>query len=74
VRLVYRGGGSSTEEKTHLQMGKLVYRGGTSLQRRRLVYRGLHSSIEGVPLFGTDSYQNRMLEEIPRSGSDSLPL
>jgi hypothetical protein len=25
-------------------------------------------------LFGTDSDQNRMLEEIPRSGSDSLPL
>jgi hypothetical protein len=25
-------------------------------------------------LFGTDSDQNRMLEEIPRSGADSLPL
>jgi hypothetical protein len=25
-------------------------------------------------LFGTDSDQNRMLEEIRRSGSDSLPL
>ncbi len=27
-----------------------------------------------MQLFGTDSDQNRMLEEIPRSGSDSLPL
>ena len=27
-----------------------------------------------LDLFGTDSDQNRMLEEIPRSGSDSLPL
>jgi hypothetical protein len=25
-------------------------------------------------MFGTDSDQNRMLEEIPRSGADSLPL
>jgi hypothetical protein len=25
-------------------------------------------------LFGTDSDQNRTLEEIPRSGADSLPL
>jgi hypothetical protein len=25
-------------------------------------------------LFGTDSDQNRMFEEIPRSGADSLPL
>ncbi len=35
------------------------------------VINPLHSNIS---VLGTDSDQNRMLEEIPRSGSDSLPL
>ncbi len=32
------------------------------------------ASVSCSRLFGTDSDQNRMLEEIPRSGADSLPL
>jgi hypothetical protein len=35
---------------------------------------GLNMELVDHLLFGTDSDQNRTLEEIPRSGADSLPL
>jgi hypothetical protein len=42
--------------------------------RKHAISPGKENGAIFLSLFGTDSDQNRMLEEIPRSGSDSLPL
>jgi hypothetical protein len=56
VRLVYGGGGLSTEGETLLQRARL-FCGGiycTRIQRGRLVYRGGDSSTEGETRLGTE--------------------